>query len=701
MLGSVVLSFGQEQWCATDQNLEEYFEQHPEKRQAFMQEQLNLANATPIKGSQNSKAPIHTIPVVVHVMHLNGDGNISDQQVHDAIRILNDDFQKLNPDTVTVRAIFKPYIADSQIEFKLAQLDPNGNCTEGINRVNTPLTNSASNAIKSLAYWDANKYLNIWVVNDIASSGAGSILGFAQFPSNFGNLSTYGIVIRNDEMGSIETAIATDGRTLTHEVGHCFGLFHTFQSACGSFCNSTGDLVCDTPPQFDDNSNSCNFAFNTCANDATGGTSTNPNPYTANVPDQLENYMGYGLACLGMFTEGQKSRMLSAIASTNNLVNLRSASNLIATGTSPNFSGQPCVPTAEIFDRQQKLVCINGSITFSDNSHGGPVTTYDWEFPGGTPSTSSSATPTITYNSVGVHDVILRVSNSSGADTLIISDLVRVNDSIGLFGGFNYNEGFENSATASQFTSIPSNDNISFLRTGAVGLSSSFSFFINNFSTATPGERDFLISPTIDLTQVAAPTFQFDVAFQTQINSSDQLRCAISTDCGLTWITRAIIPASSLSSGASSGSSFVPSSSSDWKTFTVTTTNAIRSSTNAMFRFEFISGGGNNLFIDNLRINGLAVGLEAVEENPITLNLYPNPTINDQTTLEFALSAATDNGFICLTDILGKTVKEVYRGALNTNDYKFSINTSDLESGIYFLSIQTEDKRKVQKLVVN
>lgn len=702
MIGASLFSFGQQgNWCATDQKLEEYFEEHPEHREPFMQEQRNLINALPVKGSQNSKTPIYTIPVVVHVLHLNGVGNISKAQIDDAIRILNEDFQKLNADTFNVRTVFKPHIADAQIEFKLAQLDPNGNCTEGINRINTPLTNSASNAVKSLSYWNANNYLNIWVVNNIASSGPGSILGYAQFPSNFSNLATYGIVIRNDEMGSIQTAISTDGRTLTHEVGHCFGLFHTFQSACGAFCNSSGDFVCDTPPQFDDNNNSCNFAFNTCSNDATGGTSINPNPYTTNVPDQLENYMGYGLACLGMFTEGQKDRMFAAFTSTNNLVNLRSNANLIATGTNPGYTAPPCIPTAEIIDRQQRVVCLNNSLTFSEDSYGGPVTTYDWEFPGGTPNTSSSANPTITYNTSGTYDVILRVSNSSGADTLVVSNLVIVNDSVGLYTGFNYTESFENSTTAGQFSIVPSNDNISFVRSGAAASVGNFSMFLNNFSANAPGENDFLITPTIDMTTVATPTLQFDVAFQTQLNSTDQLRCAFSIDCGATWITRAIIPASALSSGASSGGNFVPSSPSDWKTFTISTTSAIRNSSSVLFRFQFVSGGGNNLFIDNLRINGLAVGLETIEEEAISLSLYPNPTVNDQATLEFALSEATNNGAIYLTDILGKRVKEVYNGALNTSDYKFSINTSDLESGIYFLSIQAGAERKVQKLVVN
>src|SRR5690606_6359292 len=39
----------------------------------------------------------YIISVVFHVIHANGVENILDEQLHDAIRILNEDFNKLNP----------------------------------------------------------------------------------------------------------------------------------------------------------------------------------------------------------------------------------------------------------------------------------------------------------------------------------------------------------------------------------------------------------------------------------------------------------------------------------------------------------------------------------------------------------------------------------------------------------------------------
>src|SRR5690606_28639244 len=101
------------------------------------------------------------------------------------------------------------------------------------------------------------------------------------FSTNGGNLNTYGIVARSDQWGTIETASGSDGgRTVTHEMGHCFNLLHTFQSGCGNHCVNSGDLICDTPP-VSTSTFGCNLNNNTCSNDATGSST-----FSTDVPDQ-------------------------------------------------------------------------------------------------------------------------------------------------------------------------------------------------------------------------------------------------------------------------------------------------------------------------------------------------------------------------------------------------------------------------------
>src|SRR5690606_20335294 len=90
----------------------------------FLNQQMN--------GPESSS--LYTIPVVVHVVHLNGAENISDEQIYDAIEVLNRDFNKENSDTSQVVSSFGGIIGNAQIEFKLASKDPNGDCHKGITR---------------------------------------------------------------------------------------------------------------------------------------------------------------------------------------------------------------------------------------------------------------------------------------------------------------------------------------------------------------------------------------------------------------------------------------------------------------------------------------------------------------------------------------------------------------------------------------
>ena len=85
-------------------------------------------------GSQSGG--IITIPVVVHVIH-SGQAvgvapNIVDAQVQSQITVLNQDYRKM---VSTPGFNSNPVGADVQIEFALAQQDPSGNPTNGIDRV--------------------------------------------------------------------------------------------------------------------------------------------------------------------------------------------------------------------------------------------------------------------------------------------------------------------------------------------------------------------------------------------------------------------------------------------------------------------------------------------------------------------------------------------------------------------------------------
>src|SRR5687767_5440639 len=222
---TAAFAFAQEQVikCYTHEHTQQLIQNDPslqEQYQNYEEHIKSLAeNASQVK-QEGTQSVLKVVPVVFHVIHEGGSENISRAQMLDMLRIINEDFKRLNADTIDTPAPFAAVAADCEIEFRIAQKDPNGNCTDGVVRVYSPLTNNADDNTKLLSTWPNTKYLNVWVVKSIDNGGGpGTILGYAQFPG-FGNPATDGVIIRHDCIGSIGTALTGPfpfemGRTAT------------------------------------------------------------------------------------------------------------------------------------------------------------------------------------------------------------------------------------------------------------------------------------------------------------------------------------------------------------------------------------------------------------------------------------------------------------------------------------------------------
>lgn len=293
----------QQRICGSHDYLMQQLAQNPEmaaKRQAL--EVLTQELSQPGQANKTTTA-IYTVPVVVHVLYNNSTSNISDAQILSQITVLNQDFQKLNSDASQTPSVWQGIAADAQVQFCMAQRDPQGNATNGIVRKSTTKSTFSYNTddAKSSSTggddpWPAGQYLNIWVVPAIN----GGTLGYAQFPG--GPASTDGVVIAHIYFGNTGTASAPFnlGRTATHEVGHWLNLYHIWGDD-GTSCSGS-DLVGDTPNQGDENYGCPSFPTTSCSNGPNG--------------DMYMNYMDYtDDACMYMFTAGQKTRMHAVFAS--------------------------------------------------------------------------------------------------------------------------------------------------------------------------------------------------------------------------------------------------------------------------------------------------------------------------------------------------------------------------------------------------
>lgn len=616
MLWSVLATFfsvtsiaqTQTTYCGTDYFLEKEYAENPSLRgRVEQEEEMNFQHY-----ANTETDTVTYIPVVFHVFHDDEIGNISYEQILSAIDMLNEDFRRTNADTSATRAEFKPYAADSKIEFRLAKKDQFGNCTNGVVRKNDAgAAYDADNSVKALSRWPADKYFNIWVVKTIESSGVnGTILGYAQFPRDSQPWNTYGVVIRSDRVGSIGTANFGD-RTLTHEVGHCLNLYHTFQSGCGSDCSSSGDDCCDTPP-VSQSTQGCNKNLNTCSNDMSGIDS----PYTTDVVNQIENYMSYD-DCQNMFTLDQKGRMKSILASKTTLIALTSQSNLDDVGV---WLDEPAVCSVG-FEVESQEVCVGELVQFTDLSYYNP-NAYSWSFPGGSPSTSNQSHPIVIYDVPGTYEVSLTISDSNNVSlTEVKSEYITVLTSKGNTTPVQESFETQNDLKDEDWFADEKSNNFKWTQEFEGGSSG-----MGALKATAYGQRGKInvTSPSYDVRNMDSVNVTFKYAYAPKINEPmNFFRVYISSDCGQSWVLKFVTGSTAMGTTLETNIPYTYPAIGDWvqKSFAVKGSDFDES---LRLKFEFRANDGNNLFVDDVNIAGIYIDS--------TILNYPHNGANDIST---------------------------------------------------------------------
>ena len=654
------------------QLLEDQTEQHINN---YIENRLN-------KGNQKNSSVVKTIPMVFHVIHFGGPENISKAQIESAIDVLNEDFGRMNADTVDTPAPFKPLGADTEIEFKLAKIDPNGNCTDGIVRVYSSLTYAGNNTVKALSYWPSDKYLNVWVVFQAYPSPNDPRVGYSQFPG--GNPLTDGIVMSHDYTGRIGAAANNQlGRWICHEAGHSFNLRHIWGDAtCGN------DFVADTPPADMSHSGCPTYPYhvNQC------GAGSSPDG------EMFSNYMDYTSGgCLNIFTLGQSARMDAALnSSVSNRNNLWTASNLIATGTDPGATASLCAPVAS-FNDQSQIICEGTILNFKDASWNGEVASWSWNFPGGTPATSTDSIVSVTYNNSGVYDVTLTVTNATGSDTRTATGIIRVLPALGQ-KGIPYFESFENITFPGTEWVVENEGGNAWEQNTLAAKTGANSVYLNNYS-GNPTGSDAFITPTYNLSWSTSHSMTFEMAFAIRSSqSTDQLKVYASTTCGQLWNIRYSKSGSSLATAGLISTPFFPNAN-QWATQSVSiSSTSYNNKPNVRFKFEYLQNtAGNNIFIDDINIDG-TVGIDEALAESLDLNIYPNP-VKSVATVNFKLEES-HKVYIDVLDVMGKTVNKITEATLAAGEYQFEL-PADLTIGLYNVRIFIDGRSTSKKVLIS
>ena len=569
---------------------------------------------------------------------------------------------------------FQSLAQDAGIQFRLARKDPNGNCTTGIDRIVSPLTYNADDNSK-LNYWPHNKYLNVWVVSTIGTTG---VAGYAYLPGTAPSNSVDGVLILSEYIGSIGTGSALTSRALTHEIGHFFNLKHPWGSTNNPGVACGDDNVADTP--ITEGWTSCNLSGDIC---------------TPNVIENVQNYMDYSY-CSKMFTNGQCNRMRAALTSnTGGRNNLWTVANLAATGTDGNYN-TVCVPVSD-FNSSGQAVCAGGSINYSWLSTGGHPTTWSWNFPGGTPATSPDSFPTVVYNTAGVYNVSLTVSNGSGGNTLTKTSYITVFPTTATYSSWQWMESFENVASIpnADWTVNNPDNNATWHTVNNVGYTGVYSMSLTN-STAISGQIDEAVGPAVDMTAINSPILYFEIAYaQRTSTDNDRLQVFASSNCEQTWNLRYNKSGINLKTDNPTTSPYFPNGSISWRKETVGLPYS--SATNLRLKFVFTSGGGNNIYIDNINITSSATGINELE-NVMGINIFPNP-MNGSSTISFKLDEKA-NVKIDLFDVLGRNISPIVNTELSSGDHQYTINKGSLGAGIYFVKFDVGGKSLTKKVVI-
>ncbi len=590
--------------CATMENHVERLKSNPKGEtlddfETWLQKRIASDKNTSLQKT------LYTIPVVVHIIHnshaLGTNSNISATQVQSQIDVLNEDFRKLlnTPGHNT-----HPDGADAEIEFCLAQTDPDGNLMPepGINRIDQNTagyvppfvtncgnsnTSNIENNIKPDTQWNPDNYLNIWVMNLECD-----LLGYAQFPSssnlngldaNEGDANTDGVVVGYQFFGSTDkgtfpamSSPYDKGRTATHEIGHWLGLRHIWgDSNCGN------DFCADTPTQQEDS----------------GGC---PNTTTCDgVKDMVENYMDYSNdACMNIFTEDQKTRMVTVMTNSPRR-------GVLQNSTACGIAVGP--PTAN-FTADKTNICPSVSVQFTDESAANPAAnSWAWTFPGGTPSSSTLQNPTVTYNTVGTYDVSLTVGNGNTPNnTKTLNNYITVSNPSG--ENTPYTENFETPANNTWTSINPDNDAISWQSYNGAAASNcadngSNAVSIDNANNDSSNTTD-TYSNQFDLSGLGTPiTLTFDVAYARYNNNySDGLEVNIENLCDGSSTKVYDKSGTTLATAPDHTSTFVPDACDEWRTETIDLSAYV----GGVIKVNFVNigGYGNVLYIDNIGLTG-------------------------------------------------------------------------------------------------
>jgi PKD repeat protein/photosystem II stability/assembly factor-like uncharacterized protein len=360
-------------------------------------------------------------------------------------------------------------------------------------------------------------------------------------------------------------------------------------------------------------------------------------------------------------------------------------------------------PVAQPMVNKRITSCPGDTLQFDDFSmlsHDGA--SWHWEFPGGTPSTSTLRNPKVNYHEEGKYNVSLTVTNPNGTSTKTIENMVEI-----LQPEIHDVPPFIDFSNTDYFTIVNPDDTITWepIILTTCNPEGDTAYYVNNYIYGSYGRDELVLPVNMDLTKIESPMLSFSVAYAPYFDGNyfiDSLKVLLTSNCGKSYHTIFRSGGAELSTTSSGIGTdnlyeydpFMPQNCEEWRQVSLDLSEYAGQYVTISFLNQ--SGYGNNMYLDNILLKGITVGTNHPEEN-LQFTLHPNPASND---IWFEGEKGMDQAWTL--HIYTSTGKKLFSNKIKTNGANFTekVSVSGLSAGVYFVEmIADSGLRKVAKFV--
>jgi hypothetical protein len=661
-------------------------------QEAQLQQRL-AAKKVEVEGGTTSDTLL--IPVVFHIVLID-PSLVTDAQIQAQVDVLNKDYAGLNSDSVKIPAYFKALFGHSTIRFALAKRTPDNQSTKGIVRRATASASFSINddAVKSYSAggddpWNTGNYLNVWLC-----PLSGGLLGYSTIPAVTSMVP--GVVV---DYRSVPGGVYTQynaGKTMTHEIGHFFNLYHIWGDDFGA-CTGT-DYVDDTPNQGNNTSGS-----------PTGVVTDACSPVSPGI--LYQDYMDYtDDDAMEMFTVQQVARMQAA-------AKLFRASLLISPGATALVVEQDDAAMRVIdspgtrlcaSDFQPTVTIVNKGLdkltklTISAQLDGGIPVTVFWRGNVVTTDSFYLSLPTLTATP-GDHLLTVYSSSPNGvADGAPYNDTLRLDLTYTEAVATPLTEGFEGEVYPPAGWDLVNTDKgSSWEKVSGAAHTGTNSVVIRNFDDVNIGSRDYLRLPQLILDNVGGGLGRADSAFlrfelaageaaASGIQfSMDTLEVLASTDCGASYTSLYRKWGSFLTTtDRSFTGAYVPLDG-EWRKDSIDISQFIGQGP-VLLAFRNTNGHVNNIYLDDINVYNKTINPNLKR---LGILVTPNPT-HGLVNVELYPASARLKGISVYT-MAGSLVKQVQGGS----GASYTLDLSNMAAGIYIVKVMLNDRVEVVRIL--